>query len=122
MIVEAIIHRYENSTTYLGQLEFSIIEISIQENIDEKLALKVYNIITKIFVEEIGYCDFITTIIGTILKRFEDSIFFDLTVKFIKICLAVHHANLRKLNYSKSLIEGTIKIDKTNVFFKAKNK
>jgi hypothetical protein len=46
---------------------------------------------------------------------------FDLTVKFIKICLAVFYANLRKLNYSKSLIDGTIKLDRSNVFYKAKN-
>ena len=39
----------------------------------------------------------------------------------MKVCLAVYYANLRKLNYSKSLIDGGIKLDKSNVFYKAKN-
>ena len=46
---------------------------------------------------------------------------FDLHVKFTKVCLAVYYANLRKLNYSKSLVEGLIKIDQSNAFYKAKN-
>lgn len=44
-----------------------------------------------------------------------------MTVKFIKVCLSIHYANLRKLTYSKSLVEGSIKIDRGNAFFKAKN-
>lgn len=42
-------------------------------------------------------------------------------MKFIKVCLSVHYSNLRKLSYSKSLIEGVVKVDKSNVFFKVKN-
>ncbi len=45
----------------------------------------------------------------------------DLSIKFVKVCLAVFYANLRKLNYSKSLVEGTIKLNSTNAFYKAKN-
>lgn len=45
----------------------------------------------------------------------------DLSIKFVKVCLAVFYANLRKLNYSKSLVEGTIKLNPTNAFYKAKN-
>ena len=39
----------------------------------------------------------------------------------MKVCLAVFYANLRKLNYSKSLVEGTIKLNHSNAFYKAKN-
>ena len=42
-------------------------------------------------------------------------------MRFVKICLAVYYANLRKLNYSKSLVEGHIKLDYANAFYKAKN-
>jgi hypothetical protein len=45
----------------------------------------------------------------------------DLSIKFFKVCLAVFYANLRKLNYSKSLVEGTIKLNSTNAIYKAKN-
>lgn len=43
-------------------------------------------------------------------------------MKLVKISLAVHYANLRKLNYAKSLIDGAVKLDKGNAFYKAKNK
>ena len=39
----------------------------------------------------------------------------------IKVCLAVHFANIRKLNLSKSIVEGVIKLDETNAFTKRKN-
>lgn len=60
-------------------------------------------------------------ILETIIRKFETKTIFELTVKFMKVCLAVYYANLRKLNYSKSLIDGGIKLDKSNVFYKAKN-
>jgi hypothetical protein len=64
----------------------------------------------------------ITNIFKTISKKFnENKIVFDLLIKLIKICLAVHYANTRKLNFAKSLIGGTVKLDKNNVFFKVKN-
>jgi hypothetical protein len=46
---------------------------------------------------------------------------FELNLKFMKVCLAIYYANIRKLNYSKSLIEGSIKLDENNAFYKAKN-
>ena len=76
---------------------------------------------TKLFVEEVGGVESISSIIETIVRRFDTKIIFDLTVKFAKVCLAVYYANLRKLNYSKSLIDGTIKLDVSNIFYKAKN-
>jgi len=39
----------------------------------------------------------------------------------MKVCLAIYYANIRKLNYSKSLIEGSVKLDEKNAFHKAKN-
>ena len=33
----------------------------------------------------------------------------------------MHYSNLRKLSYSKSLVGGEVKIDKTNVSLKLKN-
>lgn len=72
-------------------------------------------------MQEIGSLDSISNILDAIIRKFESKIIFDLTVKFVKVCLAVYYANLRKLNYSKSLVEGTVKLDKSNVFYKAKN-
>ena len=46
---------------------------------------------------------------------------FELNVKFIKVSLAIYYANIRKLNYSKSLIEGSVKLNYTNAFYKVKN-
>ena len=40
----------------------------------------------------------------------------DLNLKMMKVALAIHYANIRKLNMSKSIIEGTIKLDETNAF------
>lgn len=102
-IVEAILFRYETSTAYIGQLELSIIENSIGY-VDEKGALRVYNIITKIFVEEVGSVDAITNIIETMIRKFDSKLMFELNIKFMKVCLAIYYANIRKLNYSKSLI------------------
>jgi hypothetical protein len=45
----------------------------------------------------------------------------DLNLKMTKVALAIHYANIRKLNMSKSIIEGTIKLDETNAFAKRKN-
>ncbi len=39
----------------------------------------------------------------------------------IKVCLAVHFANIRKLNMSKSIVQNIIKLDENNVFTKKKN-
>ena len=89
---------------------------------EEKGALRVYNIITKIFVEEVGSGEAISNILQILIRKFDSKIVFDLNVKFIKVCLAIYYANIRKLNYSKSLIEGTVKLDYSNAFYKAKNK
>lgn len=119
-IVEAILFRYETSTCSIGQLELHILEGSVDE-IDEKGALRVYNIITKLFVEEVGSVEAICNILESIIRRFDSKIIFDLNVKFVKICLAIYYANIRKLNYSKSLVEGTVKLDYSNAFYKSKN-
>jgi len=39
----------------------------------------------------------------------------------VKVCLAVHYANLRKLNLSKSIVDGIVKLDESNAVVKAKN-
>ena len=88
---------------------------------EEKGALRVYNIITKLFVEEVGSCEAICNIVEVLIRKFDSKIIFDLNVKFVKVCLAIYYANIRKLNYSKSLIEGTVKLDSANAFYKAKN-
>ncbi len=83
--------------------------------------MRVYNIITKVFVEEVGSFESISNILETIITKHDSKIIFDLNVKFVKICLAIYYANIRKLNYSKSLVEGVIKLDGSNAFHKAKN-
>ena len=89
---------------------------------DEKGALRVYNIITKLFIEEAGSVQTISSIIDSIVRQFDSKIVVDLSVKFVKVCLAIYYANIRKLNYSKSLVEGIVKLDPSNAFYKAKNK
>lgn len=39
----------------------------------------------------------------------------------VKVALAVHYANIRKLNISKSLVKGGVKVDTSNAFAKKKN-
>ncbi len=39
----------------------------------------------------------------------------------IKVALAVHYANIRKLNMSKSIVDGVVKVDTSNAFAKRKN-
>ena len=83
--------------------------------------MRVYNIITKLFVEEAGNPEIISNIIETLIRRFDSKIMFELNVKFIKVSLAIFYANIRKLNYYKSLIEGSVKLNYTNAFYKVKN-
>lgn len=45
----------------------------------------------------------------------------EITVKLIKVGLAVHYANMRKLNMSKSIVEKVVKLDESNVLAKRKN-
>jgi hypothetical protein len=65
--------------------------------------------------------NYVSKVVQSIIRRFDSKGIFDMTVRFIKVCLSVHYANLRKLAYSKSLVDGAVKIDKANVSFKAKN-
>lgn len=62
-----------------------------------------------------------TAIVQVILRKFDSKPIFELAVKFIKVCLSVHYSNLRKLTYSKSLVDGAVKVDRANAFFKLKN-
>ena len=120
LVAEAILERYDAGVGSMGQLEYNVIEAAL-EGLEEKTALRVYNVITKIFVEEVGSVHSITAITEGIVRRFESRIVADITVKFCKICLAVYYANLRKLNYSKSLVEGHVQLHHSNAFYKAKN-
>lgn len=72
-------------------------------------------------MEEVGKESYLSNIIEAIIRTFDTKIITDLSIKFSKVCLAVFYANLRKLNYSKSLIEGTIKLNSSNAFYKVKN-
>lgn len=80
-----------------------------------------FNAVTRLFVEEAGWVVSVSDVLGGILRRFGSVLVGELTLKFSKVCLAVYYANLRKLNYSKSLIEGTVKLDKSNAFYRVKN-
>ncbi len=44
------------------------------------------------------------TIIYIILSNNHSQLIIDLSIKMIKVCLAVHFANIRKLNLSKSIV------------------
>jgi hypothetical protein len=87
----------------------------------EKFALRLLTCVTKVFVEEIGYVDSVSGIVGRIIRKFDSKPIFDSEVKFVKVCLSVHYGNLRKLSYSKSLMDGAVKIDKSNANLKVKN-
>lgn len=72
-------------------------------------------------MEEVGRIEPIINILESIIKKYDSKLIFDLNIKFVKICLAIYYANIRKLNYNKSLVEGVVKLDATNAFHKAKN-
>lgn len=45
------------------------------------------------------------------LSNQQSQFMFDLNMKMVKVALAVHYANIRKLNMSKSIVEGVVKLD-----------
>ena len=85
------------------------------------MALRLLTNVTKVFVEEIGCVDSVSGIVERVIRKFDSKSIFESAVKFVKVCLSVHYANLRKLSYSKSLMDGAVKIDRSNVILKVKN-
>ncbi len=63
-----------------------------------------------------------THILLTLVKRFHtESIITDLTVKLIKVCLAMHFANVKRLATKRKSITGNSKLDTEDTIFKSKN-
>lgn len=88
------------------QLEmFQIVVEAQAENMesgDEKNLLIIYNIVSKFFLDEPAFHQSSQQIIIEIIRKFGNvyQIFYDLTNKFIKVCLAVYFANAKKLYMS----------------------
>ena len=63
-----------------------------------KSALVIYNVVSKLVVEEPAYAAVGTDILLSIIRRFNtESIVIDLTIKLIKVCLAIHFADVKSL-------------------------
>lgn len=95
--------------------------MSSLSTINEKIALRLINSLTKVFVEEVGFVEYVSKIFQTVIRKFDSKAIFDACVKSIKVFLSVHYGNLRKLSYAKSLLDGGVKVDRTNVNLKIKN-
>ena len=86
----------------------------------------IYNIVSKFFLDEPTYHESAQQIIIDIIKKFGNiyQIFYDLTNKFIKVCLAVYFANAKKLYMSamkNRKSPTTMPSDPEDLFIKLKN-
>lgn len=91
-------------------------------DIDVKVALIIYNIVSKLLVEQPAYCGVATQVLIGIIRKFHnDHIIIDLTIKLIKVCLAMHFANVKRLASKRKSVTGTSKIDTDDVLSKSKN-
>ena len=88
---------------------------------NEKIALRLITSLTKAFIEEIGFVDSVSKIFQGVIRKFDTKSILDASIKSIKVFLSVHYGNLRKLSYSKSLVNSAVKVDKNNVNLKIKN-
>ena len=58
----------------------------------------IYNIVSKIIVEDATFASRATYIILNLLKLFEkETMFSDMTIKLVKLLLSVHYANSKKI-------------------------
>jgi hypothetical protein len=79
--------------------------------------------VSKVVMEESTYAALATTILMEIVKKFsKEIIFVDMTVKLVKVTLAVHFANSRKIAVKKKSLSGGNKNDADEaVILKSKN-
>lgn len=133
LIVSTINSKLESNLLDLNEKELyffqSIVEMEeAEDSVDEKSLLIIYNCVSKLFLEEPAYSDFCGQLIIDILRKYGQSIqiFSDLTNKFIKVCLAVHFANAKKLymnahKYRKSVSGSVPPLDSEDALMKLKN-
>lgn len=62
------------------------------------MALIIYNLISRALIEGVGYSQVIADILLDIIVKFkEEDIVLDMTIKLVKVCLAIHFANVKKM-------------------------
>lgn len=60
--------------------------------------MAIFNLSSRAFVEEVGIGLDLATIIAQVVNGFkEEEIVVDMTVKLVKVCLALYFANTKKL-------------------------
>lgn len=95
--------KVEANTLKISEAELQFFEYIIEsEFLDLKTALIVYNIVSKVIVDETAFARSATYIIVNLLKKFStESIFMDMTIKLVKVLLAIHFANAKKIVLKK---------------------
>lgn len=94
----------------------------VNDTFDVKSALVIYNVVSKLLVEEPAFVVVCTDILLTMIRKFSnEAILVDLTIKLIKVCLAIHFANVKRLSVKRRSVTGTTKIDSEDAVFKSKN-
>lgn len=82
----------------------------------------IYNIVSKVVMEETHLCRMASEIILSLLRKFTtENIFMDMTVKLIKVSLSVHFANVRKLSSKRKSLTGGPKGDLEDSAMRSKN-
>jgi len=72
----------------------------------------IYDIVSKTFMETYHLAGHITKLIVRIVDLFArtEPIVEELTIKLIKVCLAIHHANTKKLSQKRKSLTGNTKL------------
>lgn len=92
------------------------------EHLEIKTALIIYNLISKNLIEENTFVVLITKLLGELISRFkEEEIVVDLTVKLVKVCLAIYYANFKKLTEKRKSMTKREKLEGEELMAKLKN-
>ena len=90
------------------------------DSLDTKTGLLIYNIVSKLVIDEAAYASTTTYILIYLLKKFlTENIFVDMTIKLVKVALSVHFANARKIIMRKKSLISAKEADET--ILKSKN-
>ena len=78
---------------------------------EPKSAVAIYNMSSKSFVENVGLGFELTNLLVQLISTFKDEeIIMDMTVKLVKVCLALYFANMKKLAERRKPISLKVKL------------
>lgn len=79
---------------------------------EPKSAVAIYNMASRIFVEDVGLGFELSNILIQVISAFkEEEIIIDMTVKLVKVCLALYFANIKKLTERRKPISYKTKLE-----------